>query len=226
MSPSSRSSAQGTNGVSGLPQIHLPTADPVIVAERLGLTEEQGTALINFAKNPNNKLEQLLTRFVTQQSAPAEEMAAPSSRDRRAPRTDQQQTTQLNLSEEQLRLVLAETTKDDPKVRRPGRLNINTASFLVLQALLPGKEYLADEIVFLRNSRPEGITSMVDLLTVPAFQQDTAALELVAGLMDTASHVYTVASRGRSAGGGVEVEIIAVVDRSTLPVRILEYREE
>ncbi len=220
-------SAQGKNGVSGQPQIHLATADPVVLAERLGLTEEQAGALVNFGKNQTNKLEQLLTRYATQQTGPAEEQAPAETRGQRgALRTTAQQSSQLVLSEEQLRAVLAETTMDDPKVRRPGKLNINTASFQVLQALLPGKEYLADEIVFLRNSRPEGITSMVDLLQVPAFQQDTAALEFVAGLMDTRSYVYTVASRGRSSGGGVEVEIIAVVDRSTLPVRILEYREE
>jgi hypothetical protein len=39
------------------------------------------------------------------------------------------------------------------------------------------------------------------------------------------SQVFTVNSRGRSESTGLEVEITAVVDRSTLPARILEYRE-
>ncbi len=231
-------SAQGSNGVSGQPLLYLVNADPITVSERLGLTEEQATALTNFGKNSNNKLEQLLTRYATRQTAPADEFSDGTETPQRGQqmagkqqrgqqRGEQQESGgQLVLSEEQLRAVLAETTMENPKTRQPGKLNIYTASFLVLQQLLTGKEYLADEIVFLRNSRPEGITSMVDLLKVPAFQEDTASLELVAGLMDTRSNVYTVASKGRSVGGGVEVEIIAVVDRSTLPIRILEYREE
>ena len=42
----------------------------------------------------------------------------------------------------------------------------------------------------------------------------------------TRSNVYTITSRGRSGASGREVEIVVVVDRSTVPVKILEYREE
>jgi hypothetical protein len=38
--------------------------------------------------------------------------------------------------------------------------------------------------------------------------------------------VFTITSRGRAMTTGLEVEITAVVDRSTLPARILEYREQ
>jgi hypothetical protein len=38
--------------------------------------------------------------------------------------------------------------------------------------------------------------------------------------------VFTITSRGRSGSTGLEVEITAVVDRSQLPARILEYREQ
>ena len=46
------------------------------------------------------------------------------------------------------------------------------------------------------------------------------------GLFDTQSNVYTISSLGKASGSGVEQEIIAIVDRSTLPVTILEYREQ
>jgi hypothetical protein len=42
---------------------------------------------------------------------------------------------------------------------------------------------------------------------------------------DVTSQVFTVNSRGRSDSTGLEVEITAVIDRSSLPARILEYRE-
>jgi hypothetical protein len=46
------------------------------------------------------------------------------------------------------------------------------------------------------------------------------------GLFDTKSNVYSISCLGRAEGSGVEQEIIAIVDRSTLPVTILEYREQ
>ena len=90
---------------------------------------------------------------------------------------------------------------------------------------IPPGEYLAEEIVYLRNSRLQGIASLVDLLDIPAFREETGTLEYLGRIMDTRSNVYSICSQGRSQSGGVEVEIIVVVDRSTLPIRILEYRE-
>ena len=45
-------------------------------------------------------------------------------------------------------------------------------------------------------------------------------------MFTTTSNVFTVTTRGRSQATGLEVEMIVVVDRSTLPVRIIEYREQ
>ena len=66
---------------------------------------------------------------------------------------------------------------------------------------------------------------MVDLIDIPAFADDTGTLEYLAGLCDVRSAVYSFPIKGRSPAGDVELEIFAVIDRSTLPVRILEYRE-
>jgi len=45
-------------------------------------------------------------------------------------------------------------------------------------------------------------------------------------IFDTRSSVFTISSKGTAKASQVEQEIIVVVDRSTLPVTILEYREQ
>ena len=105
-------------------------------------------------------------------------------------------------------------------------MNINTVSAELLRQLFLTREYLVDEITYLRSSTQQGITSLVDLTAIPAFQEDADAFSFIARNMDTTSSVYSICSRGRSWSGGVEVEITVVVDRSTLPIRILEYREQ
>ena len=200
---------------SGLARIDLQSTTPEEVMERLGITEEQASSLISFGGTGNNRLEQLLTRQVQQakeQSAGSGGGAASS-------------TTGPVLTDDELRLVFAETAIGDPRQRRAGKLNINTVSEEVLLQLLQDREYLADEIIYLRASRPEGIASMVDLIEIPAFQDDPGSLEYIASIMDVSSSVYSITAKGRSRIGDVEVEIFAVVDRSTVPVRILEYRE-
>jgi hypothetical protein len=64
----------------------------------------------------------------------------------------------------------------------------------------------------------------MDLQEIPEIQPST--IQQLAELFTTSSNVFTVTSRGRSTVGGVEVEIVAVVDRCSVPVRIIEYREQ
>ena len=200
---------------SGLARIDLQSTTPEELMERLEITEEQARSLISFGGTANSRLEQLLTRQVqqaTERSARPGGVTSPS-------------TTGPVLTDDELRGVFAETSIGDPRQRRAGKLNINTVSEEVLLQLLQDREYLADEIIYLRASRPEGIASLVDLIDIPAFQDDPATLEYIAGIMDVSSSVYSITVKGRSRTGDVEVEIFAVVDRSTVPVRILEYRE-
>ncbi|MCH7799190.1 MAG: general secretion pathway protein GspK [Planctomycetes bacterium] len=200
---------------SGLARIDLQSTTPEELMERLDITEEQASSLISFGGTANSRLEQLLTRQVQQAS---ERSARPGG-------VTSPSTTGPVLTDDELRGVFAETSIGDPRQRRAGKLNINTVSEEVLLQLLQDREYLADEIIYLRASRPEGIASLVDLIDIPAFQDDPATLEYIAGIMDVSSSVYSITVKGRSRTGDVEVEIFAVVDRSTVPVRILEYRE-
>ena len=131
------------------------------------------------------------------------------------------------LTTDQLRAVFAETCVEDPLDRLPGKLNLNTVPAQFLRDIL---EYfgmddaIADEIIYMRDSRPQGITSIVDLQKIPNITPDE--LKVITRRFDTTSNVYTISSRGRSDSSQLEVEIIAVVDRSTVPVRIIEYREQ
>ncbi|MHC4274010.1 MAG: type II secretion system minor pseudopilin [Planctomycetota bacterium] len=219
-------SVEGDLAASGLPRIDLSQADPEELAERLGIDEEQADALISFAGADDASVGSLLTQHI--QRAEPREAPVSMSRGRIEQRAQPSavDATGPELTTEQLRVVLAETTIGGSGDRRPGKLNLNTVSEDLLRQLLLGREHLADEIVYLRSSGLEGITSIVDLIEIPAFREDTEALEYLARISGTTSNVYSICARGRSWPSGVEVEIIAVVDRSTLPIRILEYREQ
>jgi type II secretory pathway component PulK len=103
-------------------------------------------------------------------------------------------------------------------------VNLNTVSPAVLRAMLPDDPISADAIVSLRGATSSGLLSISDLLGSNRITPESVAA--IAPYADTQSYVFTVTSRGRSSTTGIEVEITAVVDRSTLPARILEYREQ
>jgi type II secretory pathway component PulK len=214
---------------SGEPRIWLREAEPADLEERLDVEPETAEALIAFGQDRNARMEQLLSDYVSRNFA---DQIATGSQDPTGQFTtpgqqgQQPTATTPSLTREELVAVLAETAVDNPEDPGLGRLNINTISEELLRKLLYGREHLADEILYLRNSQAEGITSLVDLTDIPAFQEDPSSLESIARNMDVQSNVYAISARGRSNATGLEVEIIAVVDRSTLPIRILEYREQ
>ncbi len=201
---------------SGLPRIDLSNTTPEELVARLGIDEEQAASLITFGRGANNTMAQLLTRQITQIRTAA------AADDRRVSRTPSAGPV---LTNDELRTVFAETGRGAAGTGTAGKLNINTVSEEVLLQVLKDREYLADEIIYLRGSRPEGIASLVDLIEIPAFQDDPGTLEYLARIMDVRSSVYSITAKGRSRVGDAEFEIFAVVDRSTLPIRILEYRE-
>ena len=127
---------------------------------------------------------------------------------------------------DQRKVVLAECAIQDPKDRLPGKMNLNTVDEEFLRDMLEvvgTDEAIVDELLYLRD-RPQGISNLVELKTIPSITPDD--LRNLTRRFDVVSNVFTIASRGRSVATGVECEIVAVVDRSTIPVRILEYREQ
>ncbi len=222
-------SVSGGMSASGQARLNLLTTQTPVIEERLGVDAEQAAALVAFANEPNARLETLLLRHMEQEAQAEEKTPSRGQQPQQTPqptrRSGSPAPTGPALTDEQLRLVFAETSIGDPNRRTPGKLNINTVSEELLLELFSDNQHLADEILYLRGSRLEGISSLVDLTSIPAFADDPAALQLAANLMDTRSNVYSICCRGRSDITGAEVEIFVVVDRSTVPLRILEYRE-
>jgi hypothetical protein len=198
------SSVDGGATASGDKRINLNKIDSESLQFRLGLEPGQADALINFATSDDADMGTLLTETLRSISGDAEGVT--------------------NLSDDQLRVIFAETSLYDQHEAPPGRMNINTISPDLLYRLLPENDRLVEDLLYLRANNDGGITSPIDFLQIPGIQPSMA--EFLYGLFDTQSNVYTISSIGRAEGSGVEQEIIAIVDRSTLPVTILEYREQ
>lgn len=193
---------------SGLPRLYLRISDTEELIERLGITQQQADLLKQLGGDQSKDLLQLYTNTLLNLATGGEESGS----------------MQQDLSPEQVDAVLDEVSITPPYERIPGRTNINTVSAEFLRDLLPDNEDIADEIIYMRNSRPQGITGLSELQDLPEMTDDI--MEKLAGLLTTTSNVYSITSRGRSKATGIEIEMIVVVDRSTLPARIIEYREQ
>ena len=208
-------SIEGGPTNSGKPRAWLRAADPVELAEQLEITEAQAGSLIYYGRNPENTLEGLWSTPINQVGVDGTAGAAVIN------------AAAEPFTEEEIRWIMQEVTIADPLDRTPGRMNINTVSPRFLRDLLEmmgADPFLADEIVYLRETSATGISHMRDLLELPDL--DESLLDQLSTLFTTNTAVFSVVSRGISAVSGLEVEITAVVDRSTLPIRIIEYREQ
>jgi DNA uptake protein ComE-like DNA-binding protein len=193
-------------GASGQPRLDLFTASAEEIASRLRVTTAQAEAIRAHAQTGTATLADFLrTNLAT--------LAA------RAGVSGAGQQSVPPLTNEQLALLFDETTLDDPAAGPvPGKLNLNTCDAETLD-YLPGMDPgLSDSIIFERSSRPEGFTSVIDLLAIPSMSRNRLAG--LVGLVDVRSNVYTITSRGRDNATGIEVEMTATVDRSSLPATI------
>lgn len=133
------------------------------------------------------------------------------------------------LTVEQLGKLLDETTMPDPFAQAagvtgplPGRVNLNTASTRVLESIPEISSSIADAIISERSARPQGFANVAELLEVPGMTRRDLAV--IHQLLTTRSTTFIVTSRGRDERTGIDVEITATLDRSTLPVTIREIR--
>jgi type II secretory pathway component PulK len=129
-----------------------------------------------------------------------------------------------SLDSQQLRRIFQEGMIRRGNAKPIGRINLNTVPAAVLRAMLPDDPITADAIVSARGASSTGLLAISDLLGSSRIASQSLAA--IAPYADTQSYVFTVTSTGRSLSTGLEVEITAVVDRSSLPARILEYREQ
>jgi len=199
----------------GLPRLYIADAEPEEIAQRAGLAMDQAETIKAFGSNPNNRMSLLFT-------APLSHIRDDGSV---APLDGPQVRNVLPLEFQQYEAVFGELTMDDPSYRVPGKMNINTVPETILRDLLNFDPVIADEIIYRRSKLPKGFTSLVQLATVSQ-TFNAPALAEIADVLDVTSNVFTITSIGRSENTGLEVQLVVVVDRSTLPLHILEYREQ
>ena len=115
------------------------------------------------------------------------------------------------------------TVDDSDKI--PGKVNVNTASVIVLTALMGGgdsAEQTAENIVAYRETLLYGMESIGELMDVPSMSVNT--FQKIASLITTRSDVYSircVATADRNGKNGAKLETEAVVDRVESPCKIL-----
>jgi len=238
-------------GASGEDKLNLKTAAPEEMQERFGVTLEQANALNSFGKSASAKMEMLLTQDLATLASGGANTRNANSRTTTGRGSSGSNNAQLSqetggqsgrsssgapqpgsttgariqaLDATQLRKIFQEGTLEAEGQPILGKVNLNTAPPSILRALLPSDPISADAILSLRSASSSGLLALSDLRTSNRISPDSLAA--IAPYADTQSYVFTVTSRGRSATTGLEVEITAVIDRSTLPARILEYREQ
>ena len=205
----------------GEEKFRLDGAEPESVMEYFGLTKEQADEVISFASGGENvKLESIIAQDIGEQNAGSSGLS--SRRTGRSTTSNSGGATPLSL--DQYKQIFDEGWIGEVDERRVGRLNVNTASQLALEIIFPFDPSLAEDIIDLRNSLNGGISSLVDLLEAGRIEPEI--LGAVGHRLTTEGTVYSITSRGRAASGDIETAMFVVVDRSTLPIQILEYREE
>lgn len=241
---------------SGDNRLNLKEATAEEMEERLGVTAQQAASLQTFAKRQDAKLEMLLTQDLTTLATSGPQtgrtgrntgatggtggtggaggtgdtggqsgrQSGRSSSGMRGNTSAGAQNRIQALDQQQLRKIFQEATLEDGTEPILGKVNLNTVSPAILRAMLPDDPISADAIIAQRSASSSGLLAISDLRDSSRITPQ--ALAALAPMADTQSYVFTVTSRGRSATTGLEVEITAVLDRSTLPARILEYREQ
>ncbi len=120
---------------------------------------------------------------------------------------------------------IADKITVDDSEKAPGKVNINTASAIVLRALLGGgdsAEQLAENIVAYRETLLYGMESIAEVMQAPSMTIDN--FKKIAGLITTRSDVFTircVATVDRNGKKGATLETEAVLDRSSSPCKVL-----
>ncbi|MAW42182.1 MAG: hypothetical protein CMJ30_07215 [Phycisphaerae bacterium] len=214
---------------SGLPRLRLQYCDLGDLQDRIGITPEQAQALQNWARGSD---EIHLTDLQIQSLS----SLAGGSTQPQGQNQNQNPATgnELDLDEDQTLAVISECTLFPAYERRPGPININTVPESLLIALFRARqleETDAQQLIFMRNAMAEGVTDLARTVdesmgsSDPTGQLANQTRQWLLRSLDTRSNVFRISSIGTSEVSGLEQEIICLVDRSTIPVRIIEYRE-
>ncbi|HYE02436.1 MAG TPA: type II secretion system protein GspK [Phycisphaerales bacterium] len=208
-------SASGGLGRSGEERLDLASAEDDEIAEVAGLSLAQAQAIAAYAAQEGATMAELLRTDPA--SLPGQEASA-------SPTVRGAAASPEPLTNEQLAALFDECSIGPPAAAGPGRLNVNTCPPEVFEYLPSIDPAVADAIMFEREARRSagGFASVIDLLEIPSMSR--ARLADLVELLDVTSNVYCVTSRGRDHSTGLEVELVAVVDRSSLPIVIQDLR--
>jgi len=203
------SSVEGSLAASGEERLDLTLATEAEIMDRTTVTRDQATAIIGYLDGAANASLGDFIRRDLSQLAPSGGQGQPAARVE-------------NLTPEQVGLILDECSVGTAAVGAllPGKLNINTCAAETLEFLPEIDAAVADAIVADREGRAEGYTSIVQLQEVAGMGR--RQLANIYELLCVRSSVYVVTSRGRDARTGLEVEMMATLDRSRLPVVLTE----
>jgi type II secretory pathway component PulK len=211
------SSVDGGLAASGQAPVDLKTAAASDVVARTQMSNDQAKVVLDYFTNVSTaKLSDFLSQNLTQiQRRTQQAMGQTTTTQPGATRS-----TIEALTTDQLKLLFNECVAGAPEAGKsyPGKLNVNTCSAESLQYLPNMTADLADAIIAERSARSDGFTSIVDLLQVSGMTRRTLAQFY--DQICVRSNVFTVTSRGRDDKTGLEVEIQADLNRSTLPVSI------
>jgi DNA uptake protein ComE-like DNA-binding protein len=211
-------SSESPLALSGETRLDLTVASVNEIVSRVGVTQPQAQAVRDSVDNVDGIRQTDFIRFTLGQ------LNRQAARAQGKSQQEQRQAGRVEaLTTEQMGKVLDECAMGPPEFASfiPGRLNVNTCDAKTIEFLGidPG---LSDAIIAERSGRTNGFTSAADLLEVDGMTRQTLAD--IAELLTTRSSVYVVTSRGRDERTGLEVEVTAVLDASTLPASKKEVR--
>lgn len=203
-------SLDGGWSASGQARLNLTEASESDLVARTQMTSDQAKIVIDYVNlQTSATMGDFLRRTLQQLSAQL------------GTGQGQQQTPVQPLSDEQLTALLAECeiNRDTSLPPQPGKLNINTCDSRIFEYLPSVDSTLADNIMAERDARRQGFLSLVELKAVPGMTNQ--ALAALYDVVDVRTNVFLVTSRGRDDATGIEVEITAAIDRSSLPARLI-----
>lgn len=230
----SASSRDGGLAVSGQARLDLAAATPEEIVQRIHVATDQADVISEYGQTEGATMGGFIQRDLNRLVTPAAFSSGSSSqadaltRDQLATLFDEAQIGATTSGAASTGAGSATGTSSgvsstNPSApAAPGKLNINTCPAEALEYLPELDPALADAIVVARESLPNGFSSIVELLDVPGMTR--ARVARLSGFLDVRSNVYIVSSRGRDAATGIEVELVATIDRSTLPVMMRELR--
>ncbi|MCW5756135.1 MAG: general secretion pathway protein GspK [Phycisphaeraceae bacterium] len=202
-------SSESTLGLSGLPRVRLGLGlGGAELVGRVGISAEQADVIAQYAGTNNASLLALINTPLRSLRGLTGQVINANAQ----PLTDQQ-----------IGLLIEEAAIDGPWLDAtgplvPGKINLNTVSEDTL-AYVPGvTRSVADILIRERAGRGQGFRTAADLMNVPGLTRGRVQ-ELV-GQFGFRSSVFVIRSVGVDEASGMEVELIATVDRSRLPVVI------